>query len=117
MNCTEIQELDKKGFARSSYKLLRYIRKNKMVDIKFFKVGANSLSGSKGDAKYSAVDIFGDHFTYYFYISRKKEFVNFLVDKFLMQNKDPDKNLRKVFTKILHSHGLHWEECWCANKS
>lgn len=113
----EIQELNKKGFARISSRLLYYIRTNYMSDIKFFRPGSITTSGSKGSIKYSSSDVFGDHHAYCFDIKRKKEFVDFLVGKFFRVNGDPGSGIRKVFTRILHQHGLHWDECRCGKKN
>lgn len=87
-----------------------------MSDIRFFRSGSVSTSG-KGSIKYSSSDIFGDRHAYCFDIKRKKEFVDFLVTKFFKVNKDPDDNIRKAFSRILHQHGLHWEECRCRKKN
>lgn len=113
----DIQELDKKGFARISKRLLYHIRINNMPDIKFFRPGSVDASGGKVSIRYSSSDIFGDHHAYCFDIKRKKEFVDFLVTKFFMKNENPDTNIRKVFTRILHQHGLHWKGCSCGKKN
>lgn len=116
-NVREVQELNEKGFARTSGRLLYYVRNNDMLDIRFFRPGTITVSGSKGSIKYSSSDIFGDRSCYCFDIKRKKEFVDFLVVKFLNVNEDPDENIRKVFTRILHQHRLHWDECRCGKKN
>ncbi len=113
----EIQELNEKGFAKTSGILLYYVRNNDVPNIKIFRTGSRVSSGSKGAIKYSFSDIFGDRHTYCFDIRRKKEFVDFLVGKFFMVNEDPDSNIRKAFTRILHQHGLHWDECRCGKKN
>lgn len=111
----EIQELNKKGFVRKTSRLLYYIRNSDRPDIKFFRSGSVSASGGKGDVKYSSYDIFGEHLFYFFDVRRKKEFVDFLVAKFLAKNKNPDANIRKAFTRILHSNGLYWYGQWGRN--
>lgn len=112
-----IRELNEKGFVRTSDILLYYIRTTcNIQDIKFFRPSSIAISGSKGSVKYSCSAIFGDHRVYCFDIKRKKEFVDFLVAKFFMANACPDVNKRKVFTRILHQHGLHWEGC-CGKKN
>lgn len=116
-NVCEIQEFNKKGFAKTSNRLLYYIRNNYVPDTKIFRPCRTVSSGNKGSAKYSSSDIFGCHSSYCFDKKRKKEFVDFLVTKFLEVNKDPDENIRKVFTRMLHSHGLHWDECSCEKKN
>lgn len=113
----EIQELNEKGFAKKSSRLLYYIRNNDMPDIKIFRTGSTASSGGKGSVKYSSSDVFGDRHAYCFDIRRKKEFVDFLVAKFFMANENPDANIRKAFTRVLHSHGLHWDECRCGKKN
>lgn len=109
----DIQELNEKGFARISKRLLYYIRTNNMSDIKFFRPGSINASGGKVSIRYSSSDIFGDHRAYCFDIKRKKEFVDFLVGKFFRVNEDPDSGIRKAFTRTLHQHGLHWDGCIC----
>lgn len=116
-NVYEVQELNEKGFVRISTRLLYYVRNNDVIDIRFFRPGTIAVSGSKGSIKYSSSDIFGDRNCYCFDTRRKKEFVDFLVAKFLKVNEDPDENIRKVFTRILHQHGLHWDECRCGKKN
>lgn len=113
----DVQELNEKGFAKISSRLLYYIRMNNISDIKFFRPSFMTTSGSKGSIRYSSSDIFGDHCAYCFDIKRKKEFVDFLVAKFFMVNENPDHGIRKVFTRILHQHGLHWDECSCDKKN
>ena len=116
-NVYEVQELNEKGFVKISGRLLYYIRNNGVLDIRFFRPGTTSVSGSKGSIKYGSSDIFGDRNCYCFDTRRKKEFVDFLVAKFINMNEDPDENIRKVFTRILHQHGLHWDECRCGKKN
>lgn len=42
-------------------------------------------------------------------IRRDKEFIEFLVKKFFDENPEPDKEIRKIFTRILHYHNtLVW---------
>lgn len=113
----DVQELNKKGFVKISSRLLYYIRNNGVLYIRFFRPGTVAVSGSKGSIKYSSSDIFGDRNCYCFDTRRKKEFVDFLVTKFFMINENPDANIRKVFTRILHQHGLHWDECVCGKKN
>lgn len=115
INEDEIREFNEKGFARISSRLLYYIRTNNISNIKFFKVGTTN-SGNRGSIKYSSIDVFGDRYDYCFDIGRKKEFVDFLVAKFFNVNKNPDMSIRKGFTRILHHHGLHWDECRCVKK-
>lgn len=113
----EIQEFNEKGFVRISKRLLYYIRINNISDIKFFRPGSINPAGGTRSIRYSSSDIFGDHHAYCFDIKRKKEFVDFLVEKFFIANEHPDSGIRKVFTRILHQHRLHWEECTCGKKN
>lgn len=116
VDMNDIQELNEKGFVRSSPRLLYRIRINDMSNVKFFRPNVGASAGTKGSAKYSSIDVFGGHIVYCFDIRRKKEFVDFLVAKFFGANGDPDESIRKAFTRILHSNGLHWEGCSCTNK-
>lgn len=111
----EIRELKEKGFIRSSKRLLYYVRTECDLDIKIFRTGVTTGSGRKG--KYSSIDIFGERHNYCYDIDRKKEFIDFLVTKFLAKNGNADMNIRKVFSRLLHTHGLHWEGCYCRNKN
>jgi hypothetical protein len=111
----EIKKLNKKGFAKTSGRLFYYIRHNDMPYIKIFR--SCKLSSSRGrGTKYNYSDIFGDRSAYCFDVRRKKEFVDFLVSKFFKENENPDGNMKKAFTRILHQHGLHWKECICEKK-
>lgn len=115
----ESYELKNKGYARTSHALAYYLRKNasKGVDSNFriFRPGVSTTSGGKG-SRFSSIDVFGDYHSYFYYIEKKERFVEFLVSKFLAKNKDPDANIRRVFTRILHNHGLHWYGCCCVGK-
>lgn len=115
----EIKEFKDKGFAKSSRLLMRYLRhgengqKSENIIFKIFKTGTSSQLGRQGSTKYTSTDIFGDRDVYYYDIKKEKDFVDFLVNKFLTKNPDPDESLRKVFSRLLHSNGLHWYGCVC----
>ncbi len=111
----EITEFKDSGYARSSVKLLYYLR-HYIPSFKIFRPSCVTGSCRKGPNIYSPFDIFGDNYSYYFDKERKEDFVDFLVIKFLTKNKSPDIGIRKAFTRILHYHGLHWEYCTCKNK-
>lgn len=106
----EIRTLKDIGYVRSSSRLLYHIRtKNqdlKGIEIRFFdpRIGSSSL----GSIKYSCWDILGERHIYYFDIEKKEKFVNFLVNKFYEKNPDPERGLKKAFTRLLHLHRLHW---------
>lgn len=120
---TQTQELIKKfikqGYARSSSILLHNIRiKNpELRDVQIRIFGPNSGgSGSMGSIKYSGMDMLGERYTYYFDVRRKETFVNFLVKKFYENNPNPEKGLKKAFTRLLHLHGLHWSDEYTGKK-
>jgi hypothetical protein len=104
----EIIEFEMIGFARPSDKLLDYIRGNNIL-VKIF----NSTKTKGSNRKNGPIKIFGDYYRYYYKIEFQKEFVDFLVEKFYKNNPDPDPNIKKAFTRILHDNGLHWE--WCCH--
>jgi hypothetical protein len=110
----EIEDLNKKGFVKASNSLRRFIRKNMIeyTNIKIFRSGISS-GGSIGSIKFTSHDIFGDHESYYYDIKKDKEFVDHLVNKFLMKNPDPDKGLKSAFSRLLHTNHLHWFGCSC----
>lgn len=111
----KIQELKDRGFARRSDKLLKYIRKHHLLQIKIFRPGIGTAGGDRSSSKYSSFDIFGDRYSYYYDKERENDFVNFLVYKFLIKNPDPGSGIKAAFTRILHTHGLHWYGCSCVN--
>ena len=109
----EIQEFKFLGFARSSHVLLRHMRKYNDSHLRIFKSGVTARAGS---IKYSSIDIFGGSIVYIYDVRRKKEFVDFLVNRFIAKNPDPDAGIRKAFTRVLHYNGLHWDGCWHLDK-
>lgn len=107
----EIQKFESAGFAKSSHVLLNYMRKKNDSNIRIFRPGIGR-SGA-----YVRTDIFGNRFFVHIYdVRSKKKFVGYLVNIFLTNNPDPDINIRKAFTHMLHNNGLHWEQCSCINK-
>jgi len=109
----KIKEFEIAGFAKSSPVLLNYIRNKKDINVRMFRYGTSARAGRKGTTKYSSIDIFGERTVYIYHIEYKDNFVDFIVDKFLNKNPDPDKGLRAAFTRTLHSNGLHWHGCSC----
>jgi hypothetical protein len=77
---------------------------------KIFSPG-NKLSIGRNDAKYGLYDIFGDKMCYYYDARREDDFTDFVVAKFLEKNPDPDSEIRKAFTRLLHNYGLCWFGC------
>lgn len=120
---TQVQEVIKRfieqGYLRSSSILLYNIRirhpELEGIQVKFFEPRSGG-SSSIGSIKYSGRDILGDVYTYYFDVERREEFANFLVKKFYKNNPNPEKGLKKAFTKLLHVHGLHWSEEYTGKK-
>lgn len=109
---SEIDEFEINGFIKSpgnSYILTR-LRIHHGEYLRIFNAGFNISAGRTG-SKYGIYDVFGDRICYYYDIRREKEFVDFLVKKFYEKNPNPDSGIRKVFTRILHSHKLHWFGC------
>lgn len=114
-----IQIFLEQGYARSSAILLYNIRAKipefEGMHIRFFdsKIGGSS----QGSMKYSIRDILGENnYMYYFNIDNTEKFVNFLVKKFYEKNPNPEKGLKKAFTRLLHLHGLHWSEEYIGKK-
>ena len=108
-----IGEFETKGFieppSNSSY-ILNKLRDQYREYLKIFNSGFGVSAGRTG-SRYGTYDIFGDRICYYYDIRKEKEFVNHLVKKFYDNNPVPDKEIRKVFTRILHIHRLHWYGC------
>lgn len=102
----EIIEFETIGFARSSGKLLDYIRKNDILVKIFSSTKTRGANRSNGPIK-----VIGDYYRYYYNIEYKKEFVDFLVEKFYKNNPGPGPGIKKAFTHILHGNGLHWKGC------
>lgn len=115
----EIKMFIEKGYARSSSILLRNIRiKNpelRDVQIRVFCPNSGS-SGSIGSIKYTSIDLLGERYTYYFDTEKREKFANFLVEKFYENNPNPEKGMKKAFTRLLHLHGLHWSEEYTGKK-
>lgn len=109
----QINEFESLGFAKSSRTLLNYIRNKKDINVRIFRYGTSARTGRKGRTRYSSIDIFGDRCTYIYYIEHKEDFVEFLVNKFLSKNPEPNRGIRTAFTRILHTNRLHWYGCSC----
>ena len=107
----EIIEFEIIGFSRTSDKLLDYIRKNNIL-VKIF----NSTKTKGANRSNGPVKILGEYYRYYYKIEHKKEFVDFLVEKFYKINPSPEQNIRKAFTRLLHNNGLHWTRCCRDNR-
>jgi hypothetical protein len=104
----ELKEFETVGFIKSQPDLLKKLRM--YYEPKIFGPG-NKLSVGKSDAKYGLYDIFGDRICYYYDTRREDDFTNFLVAKFLEKNPNPNSEIRKVFTRLLHNYGLCWFGC------
>lgn len=104
----ELEEFEIVGFIKSQPDLLRQLRMN--YETKIFGPG-HKLSVGKSDAKHGSYDIFGARICYYYNARREEDFINFLVAKFFEINPNPDSEIRKVFTRILHNYGLCWFGC------
>ena len=108
---SKIEEFEIKGFIKSSDNyILNKLRTKYGEHLRIFNAGYNISAGRTG-AKYGTYDIFGDKVCYYYDISKEKEFVDFLVMKFYKKNPNPGRDIRKVFTRILHAYKLHWLGC------
>lgn len=106
------EEFETKGFIKTPGEsdLLVQLRWRYGKYLKIFNAGHNISIGRTG-AKYGSYDIFGSKLCYYYDKRREKDFINFLVEKFFEKNPDADSDIRKVFTRVLHSHGLCWFGC------
>ena len=108
-----IEEFEKKGFVaapdNASYVLVKF-RERFGENFKIFNTGYSVSIGRTG-ARYGTYDIFGCRMCYYYDIRKEIEFVDFLIKKFFDKNPEPDKEIRKIFTRILHYHRLHWFGC------
>lgn len=113
-----IDEFENNGFIKciSENYGLKKLRERYGEHLKIFNSGHNISIGRAG-AKYGTYEIFGGKTCYYYDIRREKEFVNYLVDRFYNNNPNPDKEIRKVFTRILHAHRLHWFGCRHSGKN
>jgi|SRR3989304_1909865 len=115
----EIKMFVERGYARSSTTLLYRIRikdpELNGIQIRFFDPKSGG-SKSLGSIKYTSRDMLGETYTYYFDIERREEFANFLVKKFYENNPNPEKGLKKAFTKLLHLNRLNWSEEYTGKK-
>lgn len=104
-------EFEMVGFARPSIKLLDYLREKNILFKTF-----NPTKTKGADRANGPIKVIGDYHKYYYKIECRKEFVDFLVQKFYKKNPDPELIIRKAFTHMLHDNGLHWERCCFDNK-
>ena len=106
----ELKEFETVGFVKSRSDLLQRLRVYYGRYLKIF-CPAKRRSLGRNYAKYGSYELFGDKICYYYDVRREDEFINFLVNKFLEENPEPDSNIRKVFTGLLHNYGLCWFGC------
>jgi hypothetical protein len=108
----DVYEFETEGFVKSSRNktVLNRLRSQYGTYLRMFNAGCNNSIGRSG-AKYGSYDIFGNKICYYYDIRKESEFVDFLTRLFYENNPDPDEEIRKVFTRILHLHKLHWLGC------
>ena len=109
----DVDEFENKGFVikSSNMYILHRLRKQYGEYMKIFDVGHRTKAGGS-EAKFGTYELFGSKLCYYYDERRKEDFVNFLVEKFYENNPDPERDIRKVFTRILHLHNLHWKGCY-----
>lgn len=112
-----IKEFETNGFieAPGESDILWQLRWRYSKYLKIFNVGHNISIGRSG-ARYGPYDIFGSKVCYYYDNRRKNDFIDFLVKKFFEKNPEPDSEIRKVFTRILHAYGLCWFGCVHSSK-
>lgn len=113
----ELEEFESRGFIQHSgnVNLLRRLRVQYGEYFRMFKSGTRGC-GCCPSSRHGSWNIFGHHLYYYYDIRKKEDFVKFLTEKFYNKNPLPDTNIRREFTRLLHYHGLHWEECYCLEK-
>ncbi len=109
----ELEEFKYRGFVSYSDRphVLRRLRTDYGEYFRIFKCGMAGAGGCR-PSRTSAIDLFGGRLHYCYDIRRKEDFVKFLVGEFYKKNPDADSNMRAQFTRLLHSHGLHWEGCF-----
>lgn len=109
---SKLEEFESKGFVQDSKgtNLLRALRVKYRDNFRIFKSGIQGCGHSRS-SKYGGRKIFGRSLHFYYDIRRKEEFIKYLVDEFRKENPSEDINIKIMFTRLLHSHGLHWEEC------
>lgn len=108
-----IEEFRSKGFVKCISKNNQGLIKLRELygeHLKILNFG-NKISAGRTGSKYGIYEIFGNKICYYFDERRSKEFVNYLVEIFYDKNPNPDKEIRKAFTRMLHAHRLHWFGC------
>jgi hypothetical protein len=111
-------EFETEGFVKTPHNknaVLNRLRSQHAEHLRIFRAGCNNSVG-KACAKYGVYDVFGNKICYYYDIRKKDKFVNLLVEIFYEKNPNPGVEIRKVFTRLLHLHRLHWFGCCHAGK-
>jgi hypothetical protein len=109
----EVYEFETKGFVKTPHRrsvVLYRLRSQYGKYLRTFHVGSK-CAVRRSKATYGTYDIFGGKISYYYDIRKEDKFVNFLIELFCEKNPNPDVDIRKVFTRILHVHNLHWSGC------
>ncbi len=108
----EVSKFETEGFVKSSKNttVLYKLRNQYGEYLRIFNAGSNTSVGGTG-AKYGSYDLFGDKICYYYDIRKESKFIDFLIRIFYEKNPNPDGDIRKSFTRILHTHKLHWFGC------
>lgn len=107
----ELEEFKTKGFIKAigQSDFLAQLRERYAEYLRIFAAGNNNSVGKIG--AYGSFDIFGNRICYYYDKRKENDFVDFIVEKFFEKNPEPNMEIRKVFTRILHQHGLCWAGC------
>lgn len=114
----EVYEFETKGFVKTPYRnneVLRRLRSQHGEYLRMFRSGYKCAVG-RAKATYGTYDIFGDKISYYYDKRKEDKFVKFLIELFYEKNPNPDSEIRKVFTRLLHVHNLHWTGCFHRGK-
>lgn len=108
----EVHEFETEGFVKSSHNstVLDRLRSQYGKYLKTFNAGNNNSIGRSG-ARYGSYDVFGSRICYYYDIRKEGKFVDFITKLFYDNNPSPNEEIRKVFTRVMHVHGLHWFGC------
>lgn len=114
----EVYEFETKGFVKTPHRnviVLHMLRCQYGEYLRMFRAGSKTSVG-RSKATYGTYDIFGDKISFYYDIRKEAEFVNFLIELFYEKNPNPDMEIRKAFTRMLHLHNLHWPGCFHRGK-
>jgi hypothetical protein len=80
-------------------------------------VGRFNPGNGKGRQGSTTIDIFGRHWTIYYYlVDHPYKFIKHLETMFLQANPNPTPYKRHGFTKLLHDHNLEWSGS-CVSRS